>query len=98
MATYPIDKIITEYGNERMTVEMTTGHCLQHLKLLHETDHEANRQRHLILKALEENKNSLRNLRADVDALIAHTKLPVKRKRDMESEGKSLAEAQRRRD
>ncbi|MCE7981653.1 MAG: hypothetical protein DYG89_10705 [Caldilinea sp. CFX5] len=31
MSTYPIEKVLSEYAHERMTVEMAMGHCLQHI-------------------------------------------------------------------
>jgi hypothetical protein len=83
MGTIPAPKLLDKWKLQQLTVEMAAGHTLQHLVMLHDNDHEANRQRHRILKALEEIQTSLRNLRTDVDGLIAHTGMsytPVKRK------------------
>lgn len=78
MATYPIDQIITEYGNEHMDVEMTTGHALQHIKQLYQESKTANHQRQELrdrLQGLEarlttfQTKTEHRNLRAKVTQL-----------------------------
>ncbi len=62
MSTYEFDKILTEYANERMSVEMTLGHALQHIGKLYA-------QLNTLTQALQ-------SLRADVDSLIAHVGLP----------------------
>lgn len=62
MATYPIDKLMIEYGTERMSPEMAVGHCLQHIKLLHEAIDTANRRR-------QERRDQLTALEKAVEAL-----------------------------
>lgn len=62
MSTYEFDKILTEYANERMSVEMTLGHALQHIGKLY--------------AQLNSLTQALHSLRADVDSLIVHTGLP----------------------
>ena len=61
MSTYKFDKILTEYANERMSVEMTLGHALQHIGKLY--------------AQLNSLTQALHSLRADVDSLIVHTGL-----------------------
>ncbi|MFN8490897.1 MAG: hypothetical protein U0350_25110 [Caldilineaceae bacterium] len=61
MSTYEFDKILTEYANERMSVEMTMGHALQHIDKLYA-------QITILTQALQ-------SLRADVDSLITHAGL-----------------------
>ena len=38
MSTYDLDKIISDYANERMSVEMALGHALQHIGKLYAND------------------------------------------------------------
>jgi len=59
MGTLPAKELLKKWEREELTVEMAIGHILQHLVKL--------------LAALEAIKVTLRNLRADVDSLIAHT-------------------------
>lgn len=66
MSTYPIEKILSDYSNERMDVETATGHSLQHIEALHKTqtaakaDHQALRNR---VNTLEE---TLKTLQTDL--------------------------------
>jgi len=70
MSTYDFDKILTEYANGRMSVEMTLGHALQHIgKLYASATTLAGSQREQATTLTE----TLQQLRADVDSLIAHT-------------------------
>lgn len=62
MATYPIDYLMVEYGNERMSVEMVAGHCLQHLKQLQEALDTANNRR-------QELRNQLATLVNEIETL-----------------------------
>src|SRR3954470_6025990 len=70
MSTYDFDKILTEYANGRMSVEMTLGHALQHIgKLYTSSAALATGQREQTASLTE----TIQQLRADVDSLIAHT-------------------------
>jgi len=78
MATYPIDHIITEYGNEYMDVEMTMGHALQHIQQLHQESKMAIQQRQELREQLQrlearlttfQTKTQHRKLRAKVTQL-----------------------------
>jgi hypothetical protein len=73
MGTEPIPDLLKKWTLEQLTVEMAIGHLLQHVKMLHDTDQEANRQRHQMTRLLTDIQVTLRSLRTDVDALIAHT-------------------------
>ncbi len=59
MGTIPPQDLLQQWTLEKLTVEMATGHTLQHLVK--------------IQRAIEAMQISLRNLRADVDRLLAHT-------------------------
>jgi len=87
MSTYDYAKIMADYANERMSVEMAMGHALQHIGRLYSADNSATiQQRELraeinnlteTLKTLHnELHQTLYNLRADVDRLINHTQMP----------------------
>jgi hypothetical protein len=59
MGTIPPQEILKQWMLEKITVEMATGHSLQNLVK--------------IQQAIDAIQITLRNLRADVDSLIAHT-------------------------
>lgn len=61
MGAIPPPKLLQQWRLEKMTVERATGHTLQNLVKLQQ--------------AIEAIQISLRKLRADVDSLIAHTKM-----------------------
>ena len=81
MGTYPIEKILSDYKNERMDVETATGHSLQHIDELHKTqtaakaDHQALRNRvnelEKTLKTLQTEMAYLQKRPAEVDRLRA---------------------------
>lgn len=62
MATYTPDELWQLWKTEQLPLEMATGHLLQHLMQLY--------------SKLETERAAVFNLRADVDRLIAHTRLP----------------------
>ena len=76
MGTEPAKELLKKWKLRSLTVEMATGHTLQHLVMLHEADKQANIQCLQIISALGEIETSVRSLRHDVDALIAHTSMP----------------------
>jgi hypothetical protein len=45
MSTYEFDKVLSEYANGRMPVEMAMGHSLQHIEKLYATQTEAKASR-----------------------------------------------------
>ncbi|MDM8526636.1 hypothetical protein QUF58_00375 [Anaerolineales bacterium HSG24] len=76
MSTEPIKKLLNKWQVEDLTIEMAIGHQLQHISMLHDTDRQANIQRHQMMVMLKEIQTTLKSLRHDVDALIAHTGMP----------------------
>ena len=87
MSTYDYAKVMMDYANERMSVEMAMGHTLQHIGQLYTADTNAAAQQRELraeINSLTEAVNTLRNelhqnlysLRADVDKLINHTQMP----------------------
>ena len=66
MATYTPAELLQLWKLEQIPLEMTTGHLLQYLVKLH--------------SELEIQRTVAANLRADVDRLIVHTRLPGTRK------------------
>ena len=69
MATEPINKIMREWKNERMTNEQALGYILQHLELIYQAQKEAGNRRHEITKQLGEAIKELKTLKADYDRL-----------------------------
>jgi len=59
MGILPPKDLLKEWTLEKLTIEMTTGHTLQNLVK--------------VQQAIDAIQITLRNLRADVDSLIAHT-------------------------
>ena len=73
MSTYDFAKILSEYANGRMSVEMTLGHALQHIGKLYDSyAAQATGQREQTVSLTE----TIKLLRAAVDSLIAHTGMP----------------------
>jgi len=67
MGTMTPEKLLQQWTLEQMTTEMATGHTLQNLVK--------------IQRALDAINLTLYKLRADVDSLIAHTKMTPKGKK-----------------
>jgi len=74
IATYPINQIITEYGNATMDVEMTTGHALQHIQLLYQELRTANQQQ----QALQDQLIKAETRLATLQTKTQHQKLRAK--------------------
>ncbi len=88
MSTYDYAKVMSDYANERMTVEMAMGHALQHIGLLYIADNNAaTQQRELqaqiitLLEVVKTLRNELHQtlyaMRADMDRLINHTEMQI---------------------
>jgi len=79
MSTYPIEKILLDYANGRMDVEMATGHSLQHVSQLYTaqtsaaTERQALRQKvsalEELIKTLQTRNEHLQPLPASLAAL-----------------------------
>ncbi len=98
MSTYDHKKVLSDYVNGRMTVEMAMGHSLQHIDKLYESQAAANLSRYGLrdkVDSLEKTVTALqtesKTLRAEVDKLqtavdrlttLIKTKPPPKRKRN----------------
>jgi hypothetical protein len=62
MGTISPQELLKKWQIEEITIEMAIGHLIQNVVKLYKT--------------IEKLTNSLYNLRADVDSLIAHTGMP----------------------
>ncbi len=71
MSTYPIEKVLSEYENDRMKVEMTMGHSLQHIEKLYEAQTAANLNRYELRGKVDTLENTVNALQAKVDRLTA---------------------------
>ncbi len=84
MSTYPIEKILTDYDNGRMDVEMAMGHSLQHISKLYAAQTSADAERQALrqkVSALEELIKSLQPL-PDRLTTLQRTVTQVQRKVD----------------
>jgi hypothetical protein len=73
MGTIQAPELFDKWKLKQLTQEMAIGQTLQHLVMLHDADWEAGKSRTQI-------NITLANLRADIDALIAHTGMPPNQK------------------
>jgi hypothetical protein len=80
MGTIEAQKLLNKWKIEELTVEMAIGHIVQHLVILHDINQQAGQSRTQIKDAIAAINITLANLRADVDALIAHTGMPPDQK------------------
>jgi hypothetical protein len=90
MGTIEAQKLLDQWKLEQLTLEMGLGHTLQHLVLLHAKAHQTELRDNKMMNALAAINVTLANLRADVDALIAHTALlpsPKRRASGFSGEG-----------
>lgn len=68
MTTEPINKIMREWKNERMTNEQALGYILQHLELIYQAQKDAGNRRQQITNQLGEAIQELKTLKADMTA------------------------------
>ncbi len=83
MSTYDFDKVLSDYANGRMTLEMAMGHSLQHIGKLYEALAAANPSRsagQIKIDALEKRVNSqqtaLDRLTAFMEKVLRKPKQP----------------------
>jgi len=75
MATYPINQIITEYGNARLDVEMTTSHALQHIQQLYQQLKIANQRQQELGDQLQQLEARLTTLQTKTESERLRAKL-----------------------
>ena len=71
MGTYVYEKIVTEYTNDRMAVEMATGHSLQHIGKLYEAQNAANISRYKLQGKVDGLEYVVNTLQKEVTRLTA---------------------------
>ncbi len=69
MGTYDRKKVLSDYVNGRMKVEMAMGHSLQHIDQLYEAQTTANTSRQEIRDKVAELEKEAKALRAEVKQL-----------------------------
>ena len=72
MGTYTPEKLLKEYGNDRMNVEMAVGHALQHIDLLDKAKTEASKNHQVLqnkVQQLETDNKQLRQKTTKIDLL-----------------------------
>ncbi len=82
MGTYDYKRVISDYDNERMDVEMAMGHSLQHIGKLYEAQIAANISRYELRGKVDTLENTVNTLQKEVTRLTALVeKFLPKRKR-----------------
>ena len=69
MSTYDHQKVLSDYANGRMEIEMAMGHCLQHIVKLYEGQTTANTRRQEIRAKATELEKEVKTLRAEIKQL-----------------------------
>ncbi len=69
MSTYDHKKVLSDYANGRMDVEMAMGHSLQHIVKLYKAQSTANTRRQEIRDKATGLEKEVKALRAEVDRL-----------------------------
>ena len=72
MGTYDHRQVLSDYANSKITVEMATGHSLQHIDKLYEAQTAANVSRYELRGKIDTLENRVKALQAQVDRLTAH--------------------------
>jgi chromosome segregation ATPase len=67
MGTYDYKKVLSEYDNGRMTVDMAVGHSLQHIGKLYEAQTAANASHRAWQAKVDRLEDALKTLQAEVD-------------------------------
>ncbi|MFN8492224.1 MAG: hypothetical protein U0350_31785 [Caldilineaceae bacterium] len=67
MATYEYEKVLADYANGRMDVEMTMGHALQHIGQLYTAQSSATADQHALRKAIQALEGDLKMLQASFE-------------------------------
>ncbi len=69
MSTYDHQKVLSDYINGRMDLEMAMGHSLQHLAKLYEAQITANTRRQEIRDKATDLEKEVKTLRAEIEQL-----------------------------
>ncbi len=69
MGTYNHKQILSDYANDRMTVEMAMGHTLQHIDKLYDLQTTANVNRYELRGRVDILEKTVTTLQAKVDQL-----------------------------
>lgn len=71
MGTYDHKEVLTDYANNRITVEMAVGHSLQHIGKLYDAQTAANLSRYGLRSQLDTLTGQVAALQTKVDQLAA---------------------------
>ncbi len=89
MGTYDYEKVVSDYANGRMNVEMAMGHSLQHIGKLYEAQTATNVSHYKLRGKIDTLEKTVNALQAKVDRLTALIeKFLPKRKRKSSSQHK----------
>lgn len=88
MGTYDHKKVLSDYANDRLTVEMAVGHSLQHINKLYDLQSNATVNRLELRARVDTLEQTVTRLQADVARLTTQVeKPPNKPKRKRPSSG-----------
>lgn len=91
MGTYDPEKVMADYANGTITVEMAMGHAWQHINKLYELQTTANVNRYQLRGKIDTLEHSLSALQEKVDRLTAQVKklLPKREQGDRQQNKES---------
>jgi hypothetical protein len=69
MSTYPIEKILSDYDNGRMDVEMALGHSLQHISKLYAAQNSNAAERQVLRQQISALEEQVKTLQTKTDRL-----------------------------
>ena len=71
MGTYDHKEVLSDYANDRITVEMAMGHALQHIDKLYELQTNANINRYELRGRVDTLDKTVSTLKREVARLVA---------------------------
>ncbi len=71
MGTYHHKKVMSDYANDKITVEMAVGHILQHIDKLYELQANANANRYKLRGRVDSLEKTIEELRSETSHLRA---------------------------
>lgn len=85
MGTYDHKQVLSDYADNKITVEMATGHSLQHIDKLYEAQTVANVSRYELRGKIDTLENRVKALQAQVDRLTAQIEKVLSKRKQIAS-------------
>lgn len=86
MGTYDHKQILSDYANNRITVEMAMGYTLQHLDKLYDLQATVNINRYELRGRVDTLEKTITTLQAEVNRLTMLTKKSVQKRKQKASD------------